>query len=257
MWPLTVGGAELFGLLLVRCMGFYVAGPIFAQRNLPAQVKILLGVTTAIALFTMASQTPVSPPADLAGFALAVAGETFMGIVLAFGASLPFVGIRLAGSLMGMQMGFGIVNVMGARGGEQHVPIIARFYDILAVTLFLLLDGHHLLLQALGTSLRLIPLGGVAFSAGLAGQLVAMAGSVFVTAMSVGGPIIAVLFLADAAMGFVARTVPQMNIFIVGFPIKIGLGLLGISLTIPHFFRTVQGLTTGLERDLLALLSGM
>jgi flagellar biosynthetic protein FliR len=68
---------------------------------------------------------------------------------------------------------------------------------------------------------------------------------------------ITVLFLTDAAMGFVARTVPQMNIFIVGFPVKIGLGLFGIALTLPFFFRTVEHLITGIERDLLVLLSGM
>ena len=87
--------------------------------------------------------------------------------------------------------------------------------------------------------------------------LAAAAEQVRVIALAVGGPVIAVLFLTDAAMGFVARTVPQMNIFIVGFPVKIGLGLLGVALTFPFFTRTIDRLICGLEGDLLALLAGM
>lgn len=256
MWPLTVEGAEIFGLLLIRCLGFYVAGPVFANRGLPARVKLLLGVATALALFCAVPQTGRLLATDLLGFTLAVAGETFIGVILGFGAALPFVGIRMAGSLLGLQMGFGIVNIMDPQRGER-IPILAKLYDIVGITLFLLLNGHHLLLRALGLSLRVVPLGGAEFTGALGGQLVAMAGSIFVVALAIGGPMIAVLFLTDAAMGFVARTVPQMNIFIVGFPIKIGLGLLGIALTLPFFFRTVQGLLPGIERNLLGLLSGM
>ena len=256
MWPLTAEGVEVFALLLIRSLGFYIAGPVFAQRGLPAQVKILLGVTTALALFPVVSVAPGPMASSLPMLLFAVAGETFIGVVLGFGAALPFIGIRVAAGLMGIQMGFGIVNVLSPQDGAR-VPLVAKLYEILAITLFLLLNGHHLLLRSLGTSLRLIPLGGVSLQAGLADQLLAMAGSVFAVALSVGGPIIAVLFLTVAAMGFVARTVPQMNIFIVGFPIKIGLGLLGIALTLPFLFRTIQNLTSGIEQDLLLLLSGM
>ncbi len=256
MWPLTVEAAETFALVLTRCTGFFIAGPIFAQRTLPAHVKILLSVTTAVALYPVVSGSVGPLPTSLLGFALAVLGETFMGVILAFAALLPFIGIRLAGSLMGIQMGFGIVNIMDPQGG-QRVPLIAQLYDILAVVLFFLLGGHHLLLRALSTSLRLVPLGGVVLTQGVPGHIIGMAGGVFVTALAVGGPMITVLFLTDAAMGFVARTVPQMNIFIVGFPVKIGLGLFGIAVTLPFFFRTVEHLITGIERDLLMLLSGM
>jgi flagellar biosynthetic protein FliR len=203
----------------------------------------------------VAQETATAPHRDLLSFALAVAGETFVGVLLAFAASLPFVGVRMAGGLMGIQMGFGIVSVMGARGDRS--PIVSQLLEILAIVLFLLLSGHHLLLRGLGITLRLAPLGGAELGPGIAGQLLGMAGSIFVVALSIGAPIMAVLFLTDAAMGFVARTVPQMNIFIVGFPIKIGLGILGIALTLPYFFRTIQHLISGLERDLLALLTGM
>lgn len=255
MWPITAEGAEVFGLLLIRALSFFVAGPLFMERGVPAQIKLFMGLATAVALWPLAPAATL-PATTLAGFLLAVAGETFIGIVLAFGASLPFIGIRIGASLLGIQMGFGIVNVMDPRNGGQS-PIIARFYEIAALMAFLLLQGHHLLLKALGLSLRAVPLGGVTLSAGIAQQLLGMAGSMFVLALAVGGPLIAVLFLTDAAMGFVARTVPQMNIFIVGFPIKIGLGLFGIAVTLPFFFRTIERLLPGLERDLLILLSGM
>ncbi len=255
MWPINAETAEIFGLLFSRCLGFYIAGPLFAQRTIPSQIKLLLAVVTSLALMPLVT-TAGPPPADLWGFGLAVAGETFAGLLLGFAATLPIAGIRLGASLVGIQMGFGIVNVIDPKEGGQS-PILSRFYHMLALVLFLLLNGHHLLIRALGVSLELVPLGGAQLSTGLAGHLIGLAGTMFLTALAVGGPLIAVLFLADAALGFVARTVPQMNIFIVGFPIKIALGLLGIGLTLPYFFRTVEELISGLERDFLVLLAGM
>ena len=255
MWPITAENAEVFGLLFTRCLGFYIAGPLFMQRSIPAQIKLLLAVVTAIALFP-ALPPGAAPATDLWHFSLSVAAETFVGVLLGFAATLPITGIRLGTSLVGIQMGFGIVNVMDPKEGGQD-PIVSRFYHMLTLVLFLILNGHHLMIRALGASLDLVPLGAAHCSANLLGHLFGMAGTMFLTALAVGGPLIAVLFLADAALGFVARTVPQMNIFIVGFPIKIALGLLGIGLTLPYFFRTVDGLLTGLERDFLILLAGM
>lgn len=255
MWPLDADGAELFGLLLVRCLGFYLAGPLFAERSIPVQVRVLLAAATSLALLPVVPPAPL-PATSLAGFVCAVAGETFMGLLLGFGAALPFIGIRMAAELIGIQIGFGIVNVIDPRDGGR-VGVLDRFYELTAVTVFMALNGHHLLLKALGTSLRVVPIGGVAPSPGLVGHVMGMAGTMFVTALAVGAPLIAVLFLTDAAMGFVARTVPQMNIFIVGFPIKIAIGLFGIAVTLPFFMRTVDRLIPGLERDLLLLLSGM
>ncbi len=256
MWPLTIEGAEVFGLLLVRSLSFFTAGPVFSTRGIPVRLKVLLGAAIAVALFPSVPRGP-APASDLLGFTLAVAGETFIGIVLAFGASLPFVAIRMAGGLLGVQMGFGIVNVMDPREGGSRVPILSKLYGLLAVLLFLLMNGHHLLLRALSLSLKTIPVGGVGFHPGLAEHLLGMAGSAFVMALAIGGPLIAVLFLTDAAMGFIARTVPQMNVFIVGFPVKIGLGLLGVAVTLPYFFRSIERLLPRIERDLVTLLNGM
>ena len=255
MEPITLAGAERFALLLVRCTGFFLTGPIFAQQRVPPLVKILLGLSVTIALYGVAPVTAL-PARGLGAFLFCVAGDTFLGMLLGFAAALPFAGIHLAGSLTGVQMGFGIVQSWDP-STEGQEDLIARIYGLLSVLLFLLLNGHHLLLRALGLSLKALPLGGVVLTASLAHQVVALAGSVFVVALAIGGPLLAVLFLVDAAMGFVARTVPQMNIFIVGFPVKIGVGLLGIVLTAPFFARTVDRLMCGMERDLLGLLAGM
>ena len=255
MWPMTLEGAEIFGLLLVRSMSFFISGPIFAQQRVPATIKILLGMATTVALFGLVPPAPL-PAHDLVSFLVCVTGETFLGILLGLAAAFPFAGIQLAGSLVGVQMGFGIVSAWDPQSESQE-NLIARLYGALALLLFLVLNGHHLLFRALGLSLKILPLGGVVLGAGVMKEVVGLAGSIFVISLAVGGPLLAVLFLADAAMGFVARTVPQMNIFIVGFPVKIGIGVLGIALTLPFFARTLDRLLSGLERDLLALLAGM
>jgi len=255
MLPVSPEMVETFGLLLVRSLSFFMAGPIFSQRSVPPTVRLLLGLGTALALFPIAP-VPEAPIPGLFGFFLAVAGEVFLGLLLGFAAGFPFVGIRMAAGLVGVQMGFGVVNVFDPQQGHQ-VALLSRFYDLLALLLFLLMNGHHLLLRALGLSLRAVPLGGAEVAPGLGEALLGLAGSMFVTMLAVGAPLIAVLFLTDAAMGFVARMVPQMNIFIVGFPVKIGLGLFAMAVTLPYFVSTVDRLTSSLEQDLLALLAGM
>ena len=102
MWPLTATGAEIFGLLLIRCLGFFVVGPIFIQRNIPARFKIMLALAIAIALFPRVSADPTPMAQTMPSFLFMVAGETFIGVILAFGVSIPFAGITMAAGLLGI-----------------------------------------------------------------------------------------------------------------------------------------------------------
>ena len=169
-----------------------------------------------------------------------------IGVILGFAGRLLFEGIQMAGQLVGFQMGFSIVNIIDPVTSEQ-VSIIAEFQYLLAGLLFLAVDGHHLLLQAVSESYTVVPVLGFHLTGALMQNLVDLTREMFVVAMKISAPIIVALVFANIGLGLVARTVPQINIFVVGFPLQIAIGLLGIGLTVPVFLHVTTGLFSGLS----------
>jgi len=144
-----------------------------------------------------------------------------------------FAGIQLAGQLAGYQMGLAIANVLDPATSGQF-PIISQIYNLIAMLIFITINAHHWFLRAIKESFTLVPPLGFQFSSSLADQLVSLSGNIFVIAVKVGAPIIVVLLLTSVASGLIARTVPQMNVFIVAMPLKIAVGLLFLILSIPY-----------------------
>ena len=147
-------------------------------------------------------------------------------------------------------MGFSIVNVIDPINNEQ-VSIISQFQYLVAVLIFLLMNGHHIFLYAIGESFRIIPPLGFHFSGELMQLLLGFVKNMLEVAIKTGAPIIAVLMFMSVGMGLVARTVPQINIFIVGFPLQIAIGLIGIGLTLPVFLRVVEDYFSNLEGEII------
>lgn len=251
-----IDGVETFLLVLVRCLTFWGIGPLLADRKIPPQIKLLGALATAIAIWPTVDPTGwVMEPSAL-GLALLIGREVILGAALGLTASLVFLGVRTAGSLLGIQMGFSFANVIDPNTSTE-VSVLAEMQELLAVFLFLLVDGHHLLFRALAFSLERVPPGGAIDTARLCGAVLPMAGTVFQATLQIGAPVLGALFLTDAALGFVARAVPQMNVFIVGIPVKIGAGLLLLIVTAPLFARLLQWQFAALEGRLQTVLLGM
>jgi len=152
-----------------------------------------------------------------------------------------------------LQMGFGIVNVIDPQSNDQ-VSIIGQFLNILAVLLILSLDGHHIIINGLMASFEAVPLGGVVFKVPVAEKLIELANEVFTVAIKISAPIMIALFLVSVAMGVLARTVPQMNVFIVGFPIQLAVGLFVMISSLPLFRIVLEKSLHILERDFFVLI---
>jgi flagellar biosynthetic protein FliR len=138
-------------------------------------------------------------------------------------------------------MGFGFVNVVDPESRIQ-VPIIGQFLLILATLLFLVLNGHHWLIRAIIKSIEVIPLGSVHFDPALIWRINGLFKDIFLIAFKLAAPVAMCLFLVDVAYGIISRAIPQMNILIVGFPLKIGLGLVLLVSFLPLFLVTVKGI---------------
>lgn len=176
-----------------------------------------------------------------------------IGVMVGFAGRLIFDGIQLAGQLIGFQMGFSIVNVIDPVNNEQ-VSIISQFQYLIAMLIFLVMNGHHIFLYAIAESFRILPPLGFHFSGELMQLMLVFVRNMLEVAIKTGAPIIAVLLFMSVGMGLVARTVPQINIFIVGFPLQIAIGLIGIGVTLPMFLRVVETYFSNLEGEIVLLL---
>lgn len=247
-----IQGIEHWSLILVRLLSGLAVLPVFSDRRFPMVARVGLAGILAAVLAPLVPRAAILPRGVLE-LGVLVLKEVAVGLVLGFVASLIFMAMHYAGQVVGFQMGFAIVNVVDPQTQEQ-VSIIGEFQYLVAVLLFLVIDGHHLLLAGLARSFELVPPFAVVPDPALADSFVRLSAEIFVIGAKVAAPAMAALFLTNVALSIVARTVPQMNIFIVGFPIGIAVGLAALAYTIPLLAHVFRIAVAQLERDLVSVL---
>lgn len=230
--------------------------PVFRSESIPILFKLGLAFAVSMALYSILQLEPVPVFNHLIPFAIGVVGELMIGISIGLSMRLIFAGIQIAGQLAGYQMGLAIANVMDPSTSEQ-LPILSQFNQLFAMLLLLVTNAHHVFLRALAESYRLVPPFGFHFSNSLMQQIVDLGGKMFVIAVQVGAPIMAALLLVSVAFGLIARTVPQMNVFIVAMPLKIGVGLLFLGFSLPYLSTYLNSLFRGLSKNIFILLKAM
>ncbi len=245
-----------FLLVLCRITAFFVVAPIFSMRGIPNIFKI--GFAFFVSLLTFIS---IESQAVYAWDAVLLANifkEILVGMLLGFTAYMFFVITQIAGSFVDMQMGFGIANVIDPMTGMQ-APILGNFKFFIAILLFLALDGHHLLILSIMQSYEWVPLDHAIFTKMFSGDvsnfLIDRFIEMFVLAFKMVAPLICALFLVDVGLGILAKTVPQMNIFVVGIPIKILVGFAILFIMIPGLIFLYKLLFESLVDALGELLS--
>lgn len=251
---------ETFLLVLTRVSSMFLVAPVFGTRGVPAHFKI------GLAFFVSLIAIPSVPPSETAGglFAspilllIAVLKEVLVGLVIGYICVLMFSAAQVAGQFVDMQIGFSIVNVVDPQLGF-HIPILGSFKNLLVMLLFLGLDGHYGLLTAIIQSFGFVRPGSFVMTDGLLEFFFKSFSAMFLIALKISMPVVAALFLADIGFAVMARTVPQMNIFVVGLPVKLLLGLFMMFLVMPvfiFFFQDVFHLLFRQVDSLLHLLGG-
>lgn len=223
-----------FFMILGRLTGLFISAPIFSSRQLPGRLKILIVILLA---GVMSSFVPVQYAVELnnaVAFIAAFILEVLIGYAIGFVAWVLFAAIQMAGQLMDNQIGFSMVNVLDPQSGIQ-IPLMGNFYYLLTLLIYLSMDGHHYLLQAINQSYQVIPVLGANLSGGFMEIIASVTAYMVVIAVKISTPVVFAILISDISMGFVARTVPQMNVFIVGMPVKIMVGLLTLIIIMPVF----------------------
>ena len=247
---------QLFFLVFLRVGAILLSIPVFDSKSIPLFFKIALAFATSIILFPMLGVDPVPMATSVFALAVGVAGEILFGLVIGFSVKLIFAGIQLAGQLAGYQMGMALANVMDPSASQQ-VPILAQFINLVGLLIFVSINAHYWFIRALTHSFQIVPPLNVNFSGSLMEHLIKMSGNMFVIGIQVGAPVIAALLITSVAFGLIARTVPQMNVFIVAMPLKIGVGLLFLGLSLPYFSAFLERIFDGLGQNIIFMIKAM
>lgn len=239
-------------LLFTRASAFVAIAPFFSMQGVPALVKIGFSFILSVAIFPIVPFTPIEN-ITIWGWWILVFKEVAAGLILGFVASMIFTAVRLAGEIVDIQMGFAMANVLDPQT-QSRVTLMGQFKYLVAILLFLAVDGHHLLITALAQSYTIIPLTQFVIDPVISIFIIKTFVGIFALAFKIASPIIAVLLISDVSLGLVARTVPQIHVFILGFPLKAGLGIFTVALVLPIFVTIVGFLLSQLERDLLTVM---
>ncbi len=245
-------------LILTRVTAFFVTLPLFSYKSVPATQRIIFG---ALLAWTMVYTIDV-PPLEIDGmYFLLIVKEAMIGLAVGIIAFIVMSAIQIAGGFIDFQMGFAIANVIDPQTGTQS-PLLGQFFNSLAILLLLALNGHHMMLDGIFYSYQFIPADQLWPSLG-DGRLIDFVVRTFATSFAIAFqmsiPVVGTLFLVDLALGITARAVPQLNIFVVGFPIKIGVSFIVLFTMMGVMIAVMQRLFELMMmsmRDVMIILGG-
>lgn len=250
----------IFLLIFCRITSFFVVSPIFSAKGIPNSFKIGLAFFISLIVF-LTYGIGQTVPVD-GTYLLFVAREILTGLLMGFVVYLFFAVVQIAGALIDMQMGFGMANIVDPMTGAS-APLTGNFKYWMLIIVFLSMNGHHFLLTSLMQSYDWIPLTNEMFMRihdGSIGEFVIKTVVVtFMLGFQLGAPIIVSMFLTDVGLGFLAKTAPQFNVFVIGMPLKILVGFLIMILTMPSMTTLFGYLFTHLfehMEQLFAIVNG-
>lgn len=251
---LSANQIEVFILVLLRVTAIVITIPVISDASVPARFKAALSILITLIIFPLV--LPKMPPTanyHLLILMYKMAGEVMIGLIIGFVARLVLAGIQIAGDMVGFQMGLSIANVIDPMTSEQ-VSIITELQYLIAMLVFLAVDAHHFFFSAIIQSYSILNPLSFHFSGQLMQLIFDFSKDMFVIALKLSAPLMAVMLFTNVGLGIVARTVPQLNVFIVGMPLQIAIGLIFLGLTAPMFVKLTQGYFNNLQGGIINLL---
>ncbi|QJD89390.1 flagellar biosynthetic protein FliR [Duganella dendranthematis] len=250
---LTVSSADInmwiAGLLwpLCRIMALIAASPLLGNSAVPASVKLSLGVMIAAIVAPAVPAWPATDPMSWAGL-LIVMQEMLIGLAMGFSIRIIFAAVEMAGEISSLTMGLGFATFFDPTT-QGRSSAISQFLSLVATMAFLAVNGHLVLLSALVESFSTLPVSAIPVYGGGFKQLADWGGMIFSVGVQLSLPIVAALLITNVALGILTRAAPQLNLFGIGFPITLGVGLLVIAMTLPYLGMPIQNLfLDGIER---------
>ncbi|MFD1801125.1 flagellar biosynthetic protein FliR [Mixta tenebrionis] len=216
---------------LMRILALFSTAPVFNDKAIGVRVKVGLA---ALITFLIGHNLPDNSVPLFSIMGLWVGCQQMLiGAAMGLTIQMIFVAVRYAGEIIGLQMGLSFATFFDPSGGE-NMPVIARILNLLSILLFLLFNGHLLMLNVLAESFQLIPISTAPLSRDAFFALAQTAGLIFQCGVGLGLPVITLLLAINLTLGLLNRLTPQLSIFVVGFPLTLTAGMLALLLSVNH-----------------------
>ena len=220
-----------FLICAARVASIFGTLPIFSSGQTPMRVRAGLSILLALTFFPVLAPYIPRVPFEPARLALLIGQEAMIGFMVGFIAQLIFTAVEFGGTVVGYQMGFAAANVFDPQTQRQN-SLLSEFQNVFAILIFLVLDVDHLFLRAIISSYRLLPPGHLDLGGGAVPYLVKLTGDMFILGVKFSAPVLALLLISSLVLGIMARIFPQLNVFMLSYPLNIGLAFLVIGLTL-------------------------
>jgi len=240
-------------LVLLRVSIFLFMFPVFSSPVFPPTLKMGFAMVLSLLFYSVVPVDLTRFPLDAISTGLLILAEVMVGLTLGLCLRIFFGSVQLAGQVIGFQMGFAMINVVDPQSGA-NVSIMDQLGYWVCVVVFLILNGHHIIISALINSFELVPVGVFIMQKVLLVKILDLAGGLFLVAIKIGAPVIAALFFVSVGFGLVSKFAPQMNVMIVAFPLKIVAGLFLFGLTLEIIVLVTREYVDGFKKLLMVLL---
>ena len=216
-----------FLMVLFRVSGLFVVLPVLGGQQVPRRIRVCLAVFLAFAVYPLVSAKVTFPvPTDLVGLTIGLASELLIGIVCGFIVNIIFIAAQMAGQMLARHMGTALARVINPLFNAQ-IPIVGQFYYTFTLLIFVILNGHQRVIVGIISTFDRIPIMGASYRniGGMIDLMAGLMGDMFIMMVRIAAPAFLALFIVTVVLGVIARTVPQINVLIIGFPVKIAVGL--------------------------------
>jgi len=248
-----LGSFSEFIVVLLRLSGIMFTAPIFSNNNIPVRIRGFVVLVLSLVSFPPLAENGILPaPETFVELVSIGIGEVVIGTSIGFMVRLVFTIFRVSGQFYSIQMGFGIINVFDPLA-ETSVPIISQLKSVIISMLFLIIDGHHFVLEAIFQSYRWIPTIHHIDIQLISQQFIEQFNGVFRFGFMIGMPLIGVVFLMTISLGILSKLAPQMNVMVIGFAVKVLVGLITFVLLAPAFMEVAQSMFNRIFQDLFDL----
>lgn len=247
---------DVFLLVFTRIIALLTIVPIFSDKNVPEIAKAGLAFIISIIVVYSNPLMEINYNASIMSYGFLVVKEIIVGLIIGFVVYMMFQVFFFVGQLVSMASGLSMSNMFDPTIGQQ-VPTLGVLYNYVASALFLVTNGHHIIFRALIHSYLLIPIGEGQVNEGIIDQLITMLNSYFIISLKIAAPIMVTMFILDFALGILARTAPQMNMFVIGFPVKIMVSLIMILTATVLMNTAYMYVYDQIEINLLTVIQGM
>ncbi|KAB2926508.1 MAG: flagellar biosynthetic protein FliR [Dechloromonas sp.] len=241
---ISIGSAQIDAWIaalifpLARILGFIASAPLWSTAAIPQRTRLILGLAITLAIAPALPPMPDVEPASLAGFWIMLQ-QMLIGIGMGFAARIVFAAFDMAGEFLGFQMGLGFATFYDPLRGSQ-TPVVAEFIGLIALLLFLSMNGHLLYFATLAQSFVVMPVSAVPLAADSWLNLARLGSTIFSAGLLLSLPVVVALMITNIALAVLTRAAPQLNIFALGFPLTLIGGFVALAISMNYLAEPIQ-----------------